>query len=221
MIKRPSLASILLLFMVSSFLTFRPSQVFAETGKGIELYNAWDFQKAETALREVLQSNPRDVEASYYLGLSVLQLGKHSEALGIFQKVKETQDSAGRPARSPVPDEFQIQMALARTRLELKQLPEAWTNLEAAAKLRADSADVHAWRGYYYLQQENLKQALKELDKAMELDAQNAYAHYYAGHVYLRQGNPARAVDMFKEFLQLAPLAPEAVKAKALIDALC
>lgn len=214
-------SSALLLFVVTLFLVVAPSQIFGQTSNGIELFNAWQFQEAEKAFREALKSDPQDIQASYYLGLSLLQQEKHSEALEVFQKVKEARDHAPAQAKPSVPDEFQVQMALARTQLELKQLPEALKNLDAASKANAGSAEVHTFKGYYYMQREDLKQALKELNKALELDSQNAYAHYYAGHVYLRQGNPAKAVEMLKEFIQLAPLAPEAVKAKALIDALC
>lgn len=212
---------ILVVSVVFSLMLAIPQSIFAQTEKGIELYNSWQYQEAERVLRDALKANPGDVTANYFLGLSILLQDKHSEALEIFLKVKDAQDKAEGKTRPAVPDEYQIQLALARARLELKQYPEAWKNLEAAGKEHPDSADVYVYRGVYYLQQEKASQAVKELDKAIHLDEHNAYAHYYAGQAYLRTGNAARAVDMFKAFLTLAPLAPEAPKAKALIDALC
>jgi len=103
----------------------------------------------------------------------------------------------------------------------LKKLPEAWQNLEAAKAAHADTAELHVFRGAYYIQKPDVKKAISELNKAIEMDSHNAYARYYLGHAYLRDGNPAWAVDCFKEFLTLAPHAPEAPKAKALIEALC
>jgi tetratricopeptide (TPR) repeat protein len=194
--------------------------VFAQTKKGIDLFNSWNFQGSEKVLREAVKANPQDIQAAYYLGLSTLMLDKHSEALAILLKVQESQAKAGQ-GRSSVPDEYQIRIALARTYLELKQNEDAWKNLEAANKLNAGAIDVYIYRGAYYINKGNLPQAVKELEKAMSMDDNNAYAHYYAGYAYLRSGNPAKAVEVFKSFLQLAPLAPEAVNVKALVLALC
>jgi cytochrome c-type biogenesis protein CcmH/NrfG len=193
-----------------------PGRVFAQTEKGIELYHSWQYQEAEKVLRDALQADPLDVKANYYLGLSLLLDQKYDEALEIFLRLEDE-----RLTQTAVPDKCQTQIALARARLGLKQYAEAWKNLEAAEKDNAYSPDVYVYRGVYYLQQNKEKKAIKELEKAIGLDEENAYAHYYAGHAYLRSGNPARAVDMFKTFIHLAPQAPEAAKANALIAALC
>jgi tetratricopeptide (TPR) repeat protein len=212
---------IMRLIMMTAFMTTAtiPS-IFAQTDKGIALFNSWKFQEAEKVFREVVKANPKDVQASYYLSLSALMLDKHSEALALLLKVQDSQSKAGQ-GRAAVPDEFQIRIALARTYLELKQNEEALKNLEAANKIRANTVDVLVYRGAYYINKANLPQAIKELEKAMSMDDNNAYAHYYAGYAYLRSGNPSKAVEMFKSFLQLAPVAPEAIKVKALVDALC
>ena len=198
-----------------------PPQIFAQTEKGIELYNSWEYKEAEKVLRDALKANPRDVPANFYLGLSILLQEKYSEALDLFLKAKDDRGKSTQLTPSNVPDEFQIQIALARAHLGLDQFAEAWENLESAKKLNADAPDVFVYRGVYYLHREKQQKAVKELEKAIRLDEHNVYAHYYAGHAYLRLGNAARAVDMFKIFLNLAPYAPEAPKAKALIDALC
>jgi tetratricopeptide (TPR) repeat protein len=219
--KRKAVFAILTLSIVLSLLVVAPHQIFAQTKKGIELCTSWNFQEAEKVLQESLKADPTDIQAAYYLGLSVLMQDKHSEALEIFKKLKSDQDKTAPQKRPSIPDEFQIQIALARTYLELKQPEEAWKILEAAKKEHANAPDLLVYRGAYYLQKEDAKKAIKELEKAMSLDGQNAYAHYYAGQAYIRLGIPDKAVEVFKEFLQLAPLAPEAVKAKALVDALC
>lgn len=221
MIKQPTFCVILMLSVVFSLMAVLPPPVIAQTDKGIELFKAWEFNEAEKQFREALKSDPKDVQANYYLGLSVLMQEKYEEALQILLRVKEAQDQADPKSRPAVPDDYQIQMALARAHLELKQNEEAWKNIEAAKKLHADSAEIHVYRGRYYLNKEDNKKAVKEFEKAMDLDENDAYAHYYAGHAYLRSGEPAKAVEMLKVFLQLAPHAPEAEKARALILALC
>jgi tetratricopeptide (TPR) repeat protein len=195
-----------------------PQQISAQTQKGIELYNSWNYQEAEKVLSDTLKTQPQDMQAHFYLGLSILSQEKYKEALDLFMKVKDANAKAGKKTE---PDEFQVEIALTRAHLGLKQYAEAWKNLELAGKGHENNPDLHVYRGAYYLQQDKIANALKELDKAISLDKDNPYAHYYAGHAYIHDGNPARAVEELKLFLQLAPMAPEAVKAKALVDALC
>jgi tetratricopeptide (TPR) repeat protein len=196
-------------------------QAMAQTEKGIELYNSGEFNKAEEAFREVLKNRPDDLQAGYYLGLSLLMQEKYQEALETFQKAKAAVDKGGLSGEAGIPDKGQLEIALTRAHLGLKQYPEVWECLEAAEKAKANPADIHAFRGAYYLERNDVENAAKELEKAIELDYLNAYAYYYSGYAYLRLGNPARAVDMFEMFLRLAPYAPEAAKAKFLIDSLC
>jgi tetratricopeptide (TPR) repeat protein len=196
-------------------------QVMAQTEKGIELYNSWEFNKAEEAFREVLKNRPDDIQAGYYLGLSLLMQEKYKEALDAFQKEKASADKVASSGKAGIPDKGQLEIALTRAYLGLKKYPEVWECLEAAEKANANPADIHTFRGAYYLERNDTEKAVKELEKALELDSLNAYAYYYAGYAYLRSGYPARSVDMFEMFLRLAPYAPEAGKAKFLIDSLC
>ncbi len=211
------LASSAVVLLISSI----SLQVIAQTEKGIEFYNSWEFNKAEEAFREVLKNEPADAQAGYYLGLSLLMQEKYQEALDVFQKEKSSVDKSASSGKAGIPDKGQIEIALTRAYLGLKKYPEVWECLEAAEKANANPADIHTFRGAYYLERNNTENAVKELEKAIELDSLNAYAYYYAGYAYLRLGNPARAVDMFEMFLRLAPYAPEAGKAKFLVDSLC
>ncbi len=196
-----------------------PAQISAQSKKGVEFYDAGQFKEAEAAFREALKSNPKDTPNSYFLGLAVLLQDKHDEALNILLKVKQSQ--ADPRTRSAVPDEYQINLALARTHLELKQYEDAWKNLEAARSQSNNASDVYVYRGVYYFQLEKFPEALKELEKAISLDAKNPYAHYYEGLAYYKTGVADKAVSALKMFLQLYPNAPEAAKAKEIVDKLC
>ncbi len=210
------------LMLVFAIVSSIPLRLKAQTERGIDLYNSWEYGEAEKALREALKSDPNDVRARYYLGLAIMLQEKYSEALDILLQLdNDLVKSKLKRQSTLLPDEYQLQIALARAHLGLKHYREAWKNLEAAKKQNSAASDVYVYRGAYYLQLEKPKQAIKELEKAIKIDADNAYAYYYAGHAYLRTGNPARAVDMFKTFVQLAPYAPEVPKVNALIAALC
>jgi tetratricopeptide (TPR) repeat protein len=198
-----------------------PQRIFAQTDKGIELYNSGQYGEAERVLREAFKADPSETLANYYLGLSVLLQGKYAEALDIFLKVKHSQDTASQWSRPPVPTEYQIQIATARARLGLNQYEEAWKNLESARIEDGRSSDVYVYRGAYYVQQEKNREAIKELERAISLDAKNPYAYYYIGLAYFHSGQGEKAVTALKLFVQLAPSAPEVEKAKIIIAQLC
>jgi tetratricopeptide (TPR) repeat protein len=218
---RMACCRILVLTVAFALIASIPQQVSAQSQKGVELYSSGQFKDAEAAFREALKSNPSDTPNNYYLGLSVLLQEKHSEALDIFLKVKKGQDRANPLKQPAIPDEYQINLAMARARLGLKQYDEAWKNLESARIENGSSSDVHVYRGVYYYQQDMFNEALKELEKAVSLDKSNPYAYYYEGLTYYKMSVPAKAVDALKMFLQLHPSAPEAAEAKALVDKLC
>jgi tetratricopeptide (TPR) repeat protein len=204
----------LTLLAVASLITFIPQQIAAQTEKGIELYNSAEYQKAEGVFRKALKADSRDTAAHYYLGLSLLEQKKSSEALGIFLKVKKSQDSAAPGARASVPNEYQIQLAMGRAHLALEQYDEAWNNIESARIEDGDSSEVFMYRGVYYLQQKKHEEAVKDLEKAISLDANNAYAYYYSGLAYYAMGNGKKAAEDLGTFIKLAPNAPEIEEAK-------
>mgnify|MGYP001767786080 FL=1 len=198
-----------------------PQHSFGQAGNGIELYNDWKFAEAERALRETVKADPGQRTARYYLGLSALMQEKFGDALDSFLKVKGIQDKTDPQARAAVPSEYQIQLALARARLGLKQYEEAWKHLEAAGAEDGEAADVYVFRGEYYVLQNRNDEAIRELQKAIKMDGKNGHAYYYLGLAYHQAGQAEKAVEALKMFLQLDPHAPEAPAAKKLIDQLC
>lgn len=212
---------ILVLSVVLLGVLIIPQQIFAQTSKGIELYNQWKFAEAERVLREALKTAPSETLANYYLGLSVLMQDRYGEAADIFVKVKQSRDKADPRTRAAVPSEFQVQLSMARARLGLGQYEEAWKNLESARAEDGNSSDVYVFRGEFYVLQKKNSEAIKELEKAIKLDEKNAYAYYYLGLAYYQAGQADKAVTALKMFLQLQPNAPEAPRAKQLVVQLC
>jgi tetratricopeptide (TPR) repeat protein len=215
------LFKILVLSVVVMFIAGMSLQIMAQTEKGIDLYNSWEYERAEKALHKVLKDKPADVQARYYLGLSLLMQGKYQEALDILQEAKATVNESVASGNAGLPNKGQLEIALTQAYLGLKRVPEMLKSLEAAEKAKANPVDIHTFRGAYYLEKNSVQDAAQELEKAIGLDSQNAYTYYYAGFAYLRLGNPAKAVQMFQMFLTLSPYAPEAEKTKFLVDSLC
>lgn len=204
------------LLLLSVLLTagFFYSPVFAQTVRGVDLFNYWDFDKAEDAFREALKNNPSDSQANYYLGMSLIMQKKYNDALDALNKVKAFE-------KGKTPDEGQLKIALARAYLGLKNYPEALEYLNVAEEVNADPIEYHTYRGAYYLEKKDAKRAAAELDKAIELGSENPYTYYHAGFAYLSLGNPAKAVKLFQAFLEMAPYAPEAEAVSLIVGSLC
>lgn len=195
--------------------------VLADKESGLKSLSLGEFEKAEAIFSEILKGDADNVEAGYYLGLSLLLQEKFDEALGIFQNLKLNINNRAVMKNTDIPTKGQVEIGLARSYLGLKNLPEALKCIEAAEKAKSDPIEVYTFKGAYYLETNENTKAKEELEKALELKSQNPYTYYYAGIVDLRLGNPQKAIKLFEMFLNMAPYVPEAEHAKFLIDTLC
>ena len=161
--KSTKLHKIMVLSTVFMLIGGMSLQVMAQTGKGIELYNSWEYEKAEEALHKALKNEPADVQAGYYLGLSLLMQEKYQEALDILQKAKASFDESAASGDAGPPDKGQLEIALTQTYLGLKRIPEMLESLEAAEKAGANPVDIHTFRGAYYLEENRVEEAAQEL----------------------------------------------------------
>lgn len=203
-----------LLFAVLTVILFFQASLYAQTEKGIELFNAYEFGKAEQLFRDLLKSDPGNTEAGYYLGLSLYMQKRYEDALAVFKGIKD--------AKKEIPhNNGRLEIMMTRICLELKKYPEALKSLEDAKAAKADPADIHVCQGGYYLETGDPKKAIAELKEAIKIDPDNAYAYFYAGYAYVRLGLPSDGEKALKKFLELAPYAPEAENVKILVDALC
>jgi tetratricopeptide (TPR) repeat protein len=203
-----------LLCIVITVIFLLTLSAFAQSEKGMEYFNGYEFAKAEQVFRDVLKTDPGNTEAGYYLGLSLYMQKKYDEALVVFKGIKDT--------KKEIPhNNGQLEIIITRICLELKKYPEALQSLEAAKAAKADQSDIHVYQGAYYLETNEPQKAIKELEEAIKINPENAYAYYYAGNAYVRLGHPADGEKALKRFLELAPYAPEAEKVKILVDVLC
>jgi tetratricopeptide (TPR) repeat protein len=203
-----------LLFIVLSAVLFFQISVSAQTEKGKEYFNAYEFSKAEQVFRDVLKAEPGNTEAGYYLGLSLYMQKRFEDALVVFKGIKD--------AKKEIPNNNgRLEIMITRICIELKKYPEALQSLEEAKSAKADEGDIHVYQGAYYLETNEPQKAIKELKEAIRINPENAYAYYYAGYAYVRLGQPADGEKALKRFLELAPYAPETEKVKILVDALC
>jgi tetratricopeptide (TPR) repeat protein len=100
---------------------------------------------------------------------------------------------------------------------------EAGKELEQSQPLsqgtKEQQADYYQYLGAVHTRQQKWDQALQDLQKAIELDPMEPYNHYHIGIAYGKSNRPDKMVEHLEMFLKLAPDAPEAPKAKAVLSA--
>jgi tetratricopeptide (TPR) repeat protein len=190
---------------------------FGQTDKGIELYEARKYQDAAQILRDTLNSEPDNLNARYYLGLSLLQLNRFGEALDELEKTRQDRENMAAEARPSSPAEAHLDIAIGRAYTGLKDYEKAQRNLDAAKEKDPENSDTYLYRGILSMDQKHYDDALSELQKAISIDPRKPYPHYYSGIAYGNSGHPDKMILELQTFLKLAPNAPEAPKVRSML----
>lgn len=166
------------------------------------------YGEAESRLRKATELSPSDPAVWVYLGEVYLRQRKGGEADAAFRKAAEA-------ARSKSGGDSSYYLGVAQQRL--RQYDEAISTLSGASA--PDPALIPFQIGVTRSFQENWQAALEQLNRAIEMNSRLAYAYYYRGLVQEKLGRKDQLVGDMENFLSLAPDAPEAERAKAILRA--
>jgi tetratricopeptide (TPR) repeat protein len=173
----------------------------ADTDRGVELYRQGKFAEAQTELAKAVESNPDDARAHRYLGLTLVEQHKASEAQDHINKADDLEPNGD------------SKVALARLYIEQKDLDKA-----EAALQDADGAERDYVRGLLQFQRAQYKESAESLESYVKDHPEQPYAHYYAGLAYNSLKRPDKMLTHFEMFIKLKPDAPEAKKVRAVLS---
>ncbi len=173
----------------------------ADTNRGVELYNQGKYAEAQSELSKAVAAAPDDARAYRYLGLSLVEQHKASEAEAPLKKADELASNGD------------TKLALARMYVEEKQLDKA----EALVN-EADGSEKEYVRGLIQFFRNQNKEAAASLENYLKDNPDQPYAHYYAGLAYSGAKRPDKMLTHFELFLKLKPDAPEARKVRAVMS---
>lgn len=188
-------------------------QTSEDLARARDLYHGKKFQEAETLLRRILDTEPGNAEAGYWLGLSLVELKRFDEAEQALRKAEENRPEGA----ESMPRIDMIRIGLARCFMERDRLAEAQAAVDEALRIKADNPEAYFYRGMLEARRKDYAASARSMDKAIELDPKNAYAYYYAGLAYNQIKRPDMVVQRLQAFLKLAPDAPEAPKVQSLL----
>jgi tetratricopeptide (TPR) repeat protein len=173
------------------------------------------YDEAASVLRKAAAAAPGDPAPALYLGETLLRAKKQAEAEAAWNQAL---DLAGQRLEGNPKDAdalFAQGVALQR----LKRYDEAVAALSKAGDVEGGSARTLFQIGVTRTFQEKWADAVDQLNKAVAKESGLAYAYYYRGLAYDKLGKKAEAVVDMDRFLKLAPEAPEAGWARAVLRA--
>jgi lipoprotein NlpI len=170
-------------------------QAEIEYAKGLVAYEERNYLEALDHFRLVIDSDPANPHAHFYLGLSFSRLGEFPEAILALNKVLQL-DSSLR----------YVHYHLGMAYFQETRYPEALDQFTLAAQFDPHKATTQLYLGYTYHLLQRHKEALPFLQRAIELDpALRSQAQYYQGIVLYTLERDAEAREAFKAVIIAEP----------------
>ena len=171
-------------------------------GAAVELANK-DYQEelkqTEKVLKQVLQSNPQDVQKQVELGITYELQGELAKSAGAFEEALKYQPNRLElySLLGPIYERQERYDEALRTYLRLEKLDP---NLPAIV--------FGAMASIYHFHKKMLPEALQYVQKALAVDATSWRLHNLLGVIYTDKKEFGGAVDAFKSAMQLVPNEP-------------
>jgi tetratricopeptide (TPR) repeat protein len=184
------------------------SNPYVATAYGRVLEQQKSYGDAEARLRKAAALAPADPAPLVYLGEVLLRQHRDADASGAFRQAADA-------ARAKGGADAAYYLGVAQQRL--KQYDDAVATLAGAQA--PQPALIPYQIGVTRAFQENWAAAAEQLNNAISMDSGLAMAYYYRGLVMDKLGHKDLLVNDMSRFLALAPNAPEADRAQAVLRA--
>jgi tetratricopeptide (TPR) repeat protein len=167
---------------------------------------AGQVPESESAYRQVLASDPKNIEAINGLGTLALHLNRFEEAANFFKE-----------ALAVRPSEVGIAMNLGTALLKLNRLPEAGAVYEQVIRAKPDFAEAWANVAVVLAELRRLEDAERANRRAIQLKPQFAMPYQNLGTVLRDMGRLSEAEQVLKQGLAIEPNRPEMLARLALV----
>lgn len=165
------------------------------------------YGEAEGQIRKAAEMVPNDPAPFAYLGDLYRHQGRNGDADNAYRKAAEV-------ARAKGGSEAAYYLGVAQQ--QLKQYDEAIATLQGARAPQPALIPYQIGVTRYF--QGNWDAAVEQLNNAINMDSGLAYAYYYRALAHDKKGRKDLLVNDMGRFLALAPNAPEAAQARAILN---
>jgi predicted O-linked N-acetylglucosamine transferase (SPINDLY family) len=163
----------------------------------VEKHREGKLAEAESLYRQILQQQPDNARVLQYLGNLFQEQARFSEAIAVYQQVRQLQPEADVAAGS--------QFCLGKIYEQQYQFEEATHAYEQVLKLQPGLALAYQNLGYVWQNQGKLTQATYAYQQAIELDPNLATAYQNLAVILPLQNRGAEAVKYFQQAIKLDP----------------
>jgi tetratricopeptide (TPR) repeat protein len=162
--------------------------------QALRLYQTGNLAQAEALFRQVIQADPRHVDAHQLLGILAHQAGRHEAGIALL-----------RQAISLNPAGFGGYFNLGIVLMNVGQFAEAASCFRSALEREPNHVEAYIYLGNALAKQRQLDQAIACYRHALSIQPLHADAHINLGNALKDQGNTLEAIQCFREALRINP----------------
>ncbi len=175
--------------------------------RGLKEFTDGNYEEAEEFFSTALQAKPDDIDATIYLGRTLVRLGQYQPAEALFRKILEADPTSG-----------QAHLRLGIIQYNQGRYQEALASLHEAEKVLPNEPLVYYYQGLAYHELGEFEKSPGRFIRAMTLSPDLApIAQYYSGVAFFRRGILDEARTAFQSAIALQPEAEQARLAKELL----
>ncbi|MEX0270975.1 tetratricopeptide repeat protein [Leptolyngbyaceae cyanobacterium UHCC 1019] len=157
-------------------------------------YQSGNLAEAEATYRQIVQHDPRQVEALFWLALLADQAGRTQDSVNYYEQVLAIQ-----------PNSAEAHGNLGSVLLKLGKVEGAIAHHRRALALMPDNAKAHYNLAIALYEQKQDLEAIDLYRQAIAVQPDYANAHHNLGMALYRQGKPEEAIACYRQAVQREP----------------
>ncbi len=168
--------------------------IAAQLAQAQQSYQSGNLAEAEVTYRQIVQQDPHQVEALFWLALLADQAGKIQDSINYYQQVLALQPNAAEAHGN-----------LGSVLLKWGKGEEAIAHHRQALTLMPDNAKAHYNLAIALYEQKQDLEAIALYQQAIALQPNYANAHHNLGMAFYRQGKPEEAIACYRQAVEREP----------------
>lgn len=168
--------------------------IAAQLAQAQQHYHAGNLAEAEATYRHIVQQDPRQVEALFWLALLADQAGRTQDSVNYYEQVLAIQ-----------PNSAEAHGNLGSVLLKVGKVKEAIAHHRRALALMPDNAKAYYNLAIALYEQKQDQEAIDLYQQAIALQSDYANAHHNLGMALYRQAQPEEAIACYRQAVQLEP----------------
>ncbi|OGI23253.1 MAG: hypothetical protein A2255_06245 [Candidatus Melainabacteria bacterium RIFOXYA2_FULL_32_9] len=162
--------------------------------QAIEQHQTGNFQETEILYRQILQNNPENDVALYYLGIMACELGQSEIAIENLRKAIDI---------NPI---YEYYKDLGNIYFDINNNYEAIHSYEQVIKLNNNDIDVYFNLGLLYWQVREIEKARNSFENVIRINNNDAEAYNHLGSIYYNEFKDAqKAIECFNRVIEINP----------------